>query len=284
MKVVSGRAKLAAGVSKRPVRVSFRSRGRVVAAALAFACGACLVYAARRAPLTNAAGAYAVAHVPCDTIAATLAPADPAPAAEADEVERDTPELEDWKNTHSGAPLPLDDADPAWGGTPDSKVLPLPSGRMLVGVNDKLYMLGAGRRVVWKYEVPQTFVDFAYVGATGLVYVTAGDNCLFILDARTGRRLYANSRNGSAAYGATVPYGDDACLVMDNFAGYRMGREAGYAPMQDGVTAWRGTEVLWHAEVPPDAELQVTGTKIFAVTKTRLKVFVKEIRAPKGTS
>ena len=49
----------------------------------------------------------------------------------------------------------------------------------------------------------------------------------------------------------------------------------------DFVTAWRGTEALWTAEFPPDAELVVNGDRIFAVTKTDERIYVREIIPPK---
>jgi len=54
----------------------------------------------------------------------------------------------------------------------------------------------------------------------------------------------------------------------------------GPEPVQDGVTAWRGTRMLWHVETPPDAELRVVGSKIYVVTKTRDRILVKEIKVP----
>jgi hypothetical protein len=49
----------------------------------------------------------------------------------------------------------------------------------------------------------------------------------------------------------------------------------------DAVTAWRGTEVLWSRDFPPDAELVVRGDKIYAVTKTDKSIYVREIIPPK---
>lgn len=60
-----------------------------------------------------------------------------------------------------------------------------------------------------------------------------------------------------------------------------MPRAAYSAPMQDGVTAWRGTRMLWHVETPPDAELQVVGSKLYVVTKTGDRILVREIKVPK---
>jgi outer membrane protein assembly factor BamB len=250
------------------------TRAALRAALLAFACG------------VAANSAFKHEHQPTRPAAATASPSPcPAEAPVVDEGETGrTPELLEWENRHNGAALPLDyDEETLTWGLEEGKVFVTPSGRTLAAAGDTLYMLDADRRrVVWKHSVPQLVFDFAYVEATGLVYATAGDNTMFILDASTGRELYADGRNGSAAYGAVLPYGEDACLVMDSFGFYRAGYRDTDAPIQDGVTAWRGTKMLWHADVPPDARLQVVGKKIYAVTTTKNRILVRELKAPKG--
>lgn len=64
-------------------------------------------------------------------------------------------------------------------------------------------------------------------------------------------------------------------------SGYRVGFCGGPLPIQDGVTAGRGTRMLWRRDVPPDAELQVVGSKVYAVTKTQTRILVKELDVPK---
>lgn len=198
---------------------------------------------------------------------------------------------DDWKPRLNGLKLPLDyergvatredipylvDA---------AKVVPLPSGHLLINYDDTLYRLDAKGREVWAHGGAQPLIDFAYVEATDLIYGTAGDNVMFILDAATGERLHSDSRNGSAAYGVAVPFGKDQCLVTDNFATYRMkwrGTDggAGHEPLKDGITAWRGTEVLWHGDFPPDAEPLVAGGRLYALTKTRTGIYIKPIAVP----
>lgn len=281
MKFMEILTKLVVGMGKFGDHLRKKKVLGVVVAALAFACGAGLAHALRREPPSNRAGAHAVSPLPRETIAATLVPARTATAC-SDEEEPDDPELEAWKNRHGGTPLELDyDSMPGWTELSESKVVVLPSGRTLVGADDTVYMLDAEKHVVWKYTVTQWLNDFAYVAATNLVYGTAGDNHMFIIDASSGRVLVSEARNGSAAYGVVLPYGDDACLIADNFAGYR-GPHRGREPMPDGVAAWRGTKMLWRVDIPPDAELQVVGSRIFAVTRTKTRVLVKEIEVPGG--
>src|SRR5262249_6550750 len=97
----------------------------------------------------------------------------------------------------------------------------LPSGQTLVGVCNLLLMLDAEKNVVWQYAVPQMLFDFAYLQSTGLIYGTAGDNNMFILEASSGKELVRHSRNGSAAYGRVKQYGNEMCLITDNNWGYR---------------------------------------------------------------
>jgi hypothetical protein len=37
---------------------------------------------------------------------------------------------------------------------------------------------------------------------------------------------------------------------------------------------------LWHRDFPPDAELLVKGDKIYAVTKTKTNIYIREIAGP----
>lgn len=276
MRVLEALTKLVVGMSKFGDHLLSRKVSGAIVAALAFACGAGLFQVLKREPPPKQ-----VAPADCSPPAAYSAP----PVVEdtlADEYALgDSAELQEWKNLHGGTPLPLDyERASEWGGLSRSKVVVLPNGRTLAAAGDALYLLGTNKRTVWRHEVPQVVIDFAYIEATGMVYVTGGDNIMSILDAATGRELAQESRNGSAGFGAVIPYGDDACLVMDSFGGYRAHLGAAN-PMQDGATAWQGTRMLWHVETPPDAELQVVGSKIYAVTKTRTRILVKEIKVPK---
>jgi hypothetical protein len=108
---------------------------------------------------------------------------------------------------------------------------------------------------------------------------------MFIINATTGKVEFSDSRNGSAAYGVAKKYGDDMCLVTDNFVMYReKSRSARIEPMNDGITCWRGTRILWHLDFPPDAELVVSSKRIFAVTKSRKAIYVNEIIPPQTKS
>lgn len=251
----------------------------LLVAALAFACGAGLAHSTRTETRTASDVKVATRQAAPQTPPPSCVPA--APVVDEEEWWR-TPALHEWENRNNGVVLPLNyDEEPLGWGLVENKVVITRSGHTLAAAGGTLYMLDADRRrVLWKYSTPQVMFDFAYVEATDLVYATAGDNTMFIFDAETGRKLHQNSRNGRAGYGAVIPYGADACLVMDSFGGYREAYTGG-EPMWDGVTAWRGTKMLWHVDVPPDAELQVVGERIYAVTSTKTRILVREIKVPK---
>jgi len=130
-----------------------------------------------------------------------------------------------------------------------------------------------------------TVLDCAFPGyfflsrGVKLIYGTAGDNNMFILEASSGRELARNSRDGSGAYGVVKPYLADICLVTDNLRGYR--DKHNDSSIKDAVTAWRGAKELWSAELPPDADLIVAGDKILALTKTKDGIFIEDIDVPK---
>lgn len=245
--------------------------GSAFCAALLFlACGVAADSAFRRAPQTTKPAATAT-----PTIIEQEQTANASPWWE-------NPKLEAWENLHNGKQLPLDYGSPSVldENIRDAKLVFLPSGNSLVAFVNNLYMLDADGRVVWKHAESWRIFDFAYVESTGLVYGTASGNTMFILDASTGGRLAHYSGDGKPSYEAAIPYGANQCLITENFAGPRDGFDGG-VPVKDGVSAWRGTKMQWRVEIPPDAEIQVSGPRIFAVTKTRTNILIKEIEVPK---
>jgi len=159
-------------------------------------------------------------------------------------------------------------------------------GGLMVNFGDTLYRLDNRLRVLWKYQTAQLMFDYTYVDSTKLIYGTAGDNVMFVLDANTGKQKTGESRNGSAGFGLTARFGADMCLVEDNFRIYREKARlpAGIEPMKDGISCWRGTTKLWERDFPPDADTVVSGEKIFAVTKSKKAIYVREILPPQTKS
>jgi hypothetical protein len=186
------------------------------------------------------------------------------------------PKLNGWEIPLSNEPLSEDEIAGV-------KVIPLSKGRSLVGAGDSLIMFDSQKRVIWEYglgEIP--LIDFDVVETTGLVYGTAGDNIMFILNLSSGKERKSIGRNGSAAFGQVRAYDKDLCLITDNFWGYRNKLpDPTFEPMKDRLTAWRGTQRVWEVDFPPDAELIVRGKKIFALTRTKTKVYLKEVFRPR---
>lgn len=254
------------------------NRNRLRIAALTFLCGLALNWA------FNPAAPEMTSTTDAGTLRSVEPPAATSrkPAGLEDEVKYVGPfTLATGEYPTSGFPLELDYSALDAQLLSESKILPLPSGRILAAAGNTVYMLGGTGtgQTAWSHTEPQPIFDVEYVAATNLVYVTAGDNQLLILDAWAGRQLHRESRQGRSGFKQTVAYGRDVCLVTDDNSGYRAAEDF-IPPMSDGVTAWRGTKMLWHRELPPDAELRVSGDRIFAVTKTRSRVLVTELNPP----
>ena len=118
-----------------------------------------------------------------------------------------------------------------------AKFTAIDDGSILVNLGDALYRLDRQKRIVWKNYLGEPIFHYAYVNSTNLIYGTAGDNSMFVMDASNGKVLASNSRNGSAWYGVAKKYGDDMCLVTDNFRWYReRDWHDKLEPMKDGIT------------------------------------------------
>ena len=217
---------------------------------------------------------------PSPPTAAATAPSINCVSTSAEESSFDLVDDNSFHSNLNGWELPLSDEPLADFEISELEFVPLTGGGSLVGVGQSLFMFDAQRRVVWEYDSPNPLIDFDVVETTGLVYGTAGDNIMFILELSSGKELEAIARNGSAAYGQVTAYGRDQCLIKDNFSVYRDKLPPDLEPMKDGLAAWRGTELLWHIDFPPDAELIVRGKKIFALTKTKTRVYLKEVATP----
>jgi hypothetical protein len=218
--------------------------------------------------------------------AAAAAAQVPAPIAQPQtkNLEDEFPNLirDQYRTRFNGAKLPLrydpwDEGEATADSVDEALVQPLENGEFLVSYGETLFRFDSKQRVVWSHHGPRIF-SLAYIKATNLIYATASDNFMLVINAANGKDLFADSRNGSAWYGVAEAYGDDMCLITDNFRGYRdKFRGDRLEPMKDGITCWRGTKKLWHRDFPPDAELVVSGKRILAVTKTDKGIYVNEI-------
>jgi hypothetical protein len=162
-----------------------------------------------------------------------------------------------------------------------ARVTPLASGHTLISYAGGLFRLDQQGKTIWSYPGLMVLISYTYVPANNLIYGTAVDNFMFILDARSGKELYRISRNGSASYGETIPYGTDGCLIVEPRGEYRERHSSFGLLVMDKPEAWRGLKRLWEIEIPPEAKISVVGGKIFATTKTDNAIYVKEIHPPK---
>ena len=188
----------------------------------------------------------------------------------------------------NGTRLPLDytklqklDKREAKIGLQESKIRPLSGGRLLVALDNSLYMLDSELRIEWQYRTSQDIFDVAAVEGTGLIYGVAGDGVHFVLDVTSGKQLLREVRNGRSSFMQTVPYTGNTCLLVENRDGYRDNFNDWQNPSStvevDGLSAWRGTRQLWTVEFPPDAELLVSGRDLYAVTKTDAGIYVRKL-------
>ena len=279
MKALEVLTKLVVGTSRFGDHLLKQKAGGILVAALAFLCGAALVYSLRRAPAAATPAASTAAAGVAPQALTTFEPAC------YDEGGRDTAGLEDWKHEHGGTTLRLDyDRLAPQSVRSSTKVVMLSTGHLLASAGNVLYLLDAGGRVVWKHTAAERIKDFVHVAATGTIYATTGVNDMILLDASTGGRVLLASGGGGVGYRQLLAYGEDLCLVVEDSRRYRTDCHGGHRPMSDSVSAWQGTRMLWLAFVPADAELQVVGSKIYAVTRTQSRILVREIKVPPGRS
>lgn len=160
---------------------------------------------------------------------------------------------------------------------------PLSPDRILVGVNDTLYLLNAKKEVVW-----ETYVDMAappVVDSTGAIFGISGDLGNFAVNPTTGQvSHFGRDIAGTHSYYTQIKrYKDNQYLVVENTQFYRDGNRCyPKCPMRnDMLYAWTGQKMLWSTDFPPNAELHVWSDKIFALTKKRSSVVVQEVEPPK---
>lgn len=169
----------------------------------------------------------------------------------------------------------------------DAKVKPLSDGGWLASLGNTLYRLDAKLRIRWRYQAAPPIIDFVIVESSGLIYGIAADEVGFMLEAATGKKLFSEGHNGKAYYSQIVPYGKDGCLIVESLEGYRAGQwhdtqenleKFGLDDyMSDSVIACRGTKRLWAVDWPPDAELTVKGSALYAVTRTDKSIYVRTL-------
>jgi hypothetical protein len=155
--------------------------------------------------------------------------------------------------------------------------------RMLVSVNDTMYLLNAKKEVIWKTKIDM--VAPPIVDSTGAIFGIRSDLGQFSVNAKTGEVSYFGRGVGGSHshYTQIKPYTGNQYLIVENTQFYRDGNLCyPKCPMRsDALYAWSGQRLLWSTDFPPNAELQVWGNKILAVTKQKNSVVVQEVALPR---
>lgn len=169
----------------------------------------------------------------------------------------------------------------SWGGERDRDfhVPPLVAshGRLLVTARDTLYMLNSRKQVLWKYYAGAPVVDKLILDSSGMIHGIAMDGIEFAVDL-DGKRRWAHGMNGRANYAQIALYGGDQYLLVVDYSGYR--ESLSDNTLADRVSLCRGDETIWTQDFPRNAELCVWSGRIFAVTQTRKRTTLMELRPP----
>ena len=152
--------------------------------------------------------------------------------------------------------------------------------RKLAAVGDTLYMLDERGQVVWTWSAGgPPLTDLPVIDSKGTIYVIGYDLLWAALDSATGKEKWRGTANGRALYSQIKLYKGDMYLVVTDMEGYRENAFPGEV-IKDTLTLCRGNSILWEAEIPAGASIQVRGDKVFVVTKRRNLVVRREVAIP----
>ena len=101
---------------------------------------------------------------------------------------------------------------------------------------------------------------------------------LSLLSISMGTDDGAHCMNGRANYSQIALYDGDQYLVVIDYSGYR--ESLSDNTLADVVALCSGGETIWSQEFPRNAELCVWSSRIFAVTQTRKRTTLIELRPP----
>ena len=162
-------------------------------------------------------------------------------------------------------------------------VISISPDRLLVRVEDELYLLNSKKEIVWHTARMDGIIEII-VDSKGRVFGIGTDMAQFTIDVGTGEvRYFGKDRptSGRNYFSQIKPYKDGQYLVVESFKGYR--NPCPVCPKDfdyDELTAWDGEKLLWEHKIPPDAEIEVWGDKILAVTKRKEGAVIQQINAP----
>jgi hypothetical protein len=160
--------------------------------------------------------------------------------------------------------------------------LKLAPDRLLVEVDDMLYLLDQHRRVIWKTSI-DFMIDMPVADSNGKLFGIRVDHGLFSIDPSTGQVDYfgIGPRSGRGSYTQITPYKDGQYLVVTSWEGYRENASPYDERINDHLAACKGKEQVWDAEIPPHARIEVWGEKIFTFTKRKEGVAMQEVVVPR---
>jgi hypothetical protein len=160
------------------------------------------------------------------------------------------------------------------------KISRVSQNRKLAAVGDTLYMLDERGQVVWTWSAGgPPLTDLPVIDSKGTIYVIGYDLLWAALDSATGKEKWRGTANGRALYSQIKLYKGDMYLVVTDMEGYRENAFPGEV-IKDTLTLCRGNSILWEAEIPAGASIQVRGDKVFVVTKRRNLVVRREVAIP----
>lgn len=153
--------------------------------------------------------------------------------------------------------------------------------RKLATVGDTLYMLDGRNQVVWTWSAGgPPLNDLPVIDLEGTIYVIGYDLLWAALDSATGRVKWQGTANGRAVYSQVELYRGGMYLVVTDMGGYRANANHGEV-IKDRLTLCRGNSILWETEIPAGARVQVSGDKVFAVTKRKNRIVRLGVAIPR---
>ena len=159
--------------------------------------------------------------------------------------------------------------------------LVLPDGRMVVSVADSVYVLDAGGKQLWKYEKGTLAAEPAFSAARNEIAVVMYDLVFVRLDATTGQVKWTAPSTGRGAFRAVSSYENGFLIVVD-MSGYRNSLSP---KLPDRLEYWGDSDKdSWGIDFPQNAELLVDGETIYALSRGRGELRLKELHAHRSGS
>jgi len=173
------------------------------------------------------------------------------------------------------------------GAFPSSRIKPLvlPDGRMVISVGDTVYMLRPNGDSLWKYATAgETFTsEPAYNAELNEIAVIGYDLLFARLDANTGKLKWKAKTVGKALFSSVEAYGKGYLVVVD-MSGY--GNNDSHnsdVSFPDQLEYWTDSEDRgWQIDFPRNAELVISGSRIYSLTRSNDGIRLRELNVPPG--